>query len=176
MHITKEDYASATGVSEVTVWRRLKGVPFRVPRKRSEKLYPLAGVLPSLKQKEVDSGAVERLAQAAQRPNRDMYVEAEALPIAEAFVSFLGRMPTAEAKERARAVRNQFVVAVAHSPLCHGPTVVANLEALKMLFMLHASVTRWIILGGKPPDVAGMAPAFAVANNCAELDAHEVAA
>ncbi|WP_354545967.1 hypothetical protein [Roseovarius sp. MBR-78] len=169
MYIKIEDYCAATGVSTATAGRRLSDVPFRIPtRGRGRKHFPLAAAVMTLKAKEAD--AVPELVQHARDLCRgDPYVEARALPIAESFVDWCeGGM-----RDRARAAMNGFVVAVSNSRICT-PTIVRNLEPLKALFVLHPDVTRWILVGGNPPDVDNLAPSFAVANNAPALDEYHL--
>jgi len=168
LYIKIEDYCAATGVSTATAGRRLADVPFRIPtRGRGRKHFPLAGAVMTLKAKEVDSGACERLAGAAcDLHGRDLYVEAEALPMAQSFAEWL---PTEAMRNRLRTAQNSFVVAVANSRLC-SPTIVRNLTPLRELFALCPPVLAWTLRGGEAPDIDGIAPAFAVASNEGTLD------
>ena len=169
MYITIETYAAATGTSEATASRRLKGVAYRIPsRERGRRHYHLAAAVQTLKGKEVDAGAVKALTTSARDLfGHDLYVEPEALPLAREFAEWL---PT-EARDRLRAAQNAFVVGVSDSRLCT-PTIVRNLLPLRELFALCPPVLAWVLTGGAPPDVHNLAPAFAVSNNCAALDHH----
>lgn len=168
MYITIDNYACAADVSEATASRRLADVPFRIPtRARGRKFFPLAAAVQTLKAKEIDAGACEALAGAAQDLHgRDLYVEAEALPMAQAFAEWL---PTEGMRNRLRTVQNAFVVAVANSRLC-SPTIVRNLTPLRELFALCPPLLAWVLTGADAPDVEHIAPAFAVASNEAALD------
>jgi len=172
VYITIEDYCAATGVSTATAGRRLADVPFRIPtRGRGRKHFPLAGAVMTLKAKEVDSGAAEALAGAAKDLHgRDLYVEAEALPMAQAFAEWL---PSEAMRNRLRTAQNAFVVAVANSRLC-SPTIVRNLTALRELFALCPPMLVWVLRGGEAPDIDGIAPAFAVASNEGTLDQYHI--
>ena len=168
MYIKIEDYCDATGVSTATAGRRLSDVPFRIPtRAGGRKHFPLAAAVMTLKAKEVDAGACEALAQVAcDLHGRDLYVEAEALPMAQAFAEWL---PTEAMRNRLRTAQNSFVVAVANSRLC-SPTIVRNLTPLRELFALCPPVLSCVLRGGEAPDVDHIAPAFAVASNEGTLD------
>ncbi|KZY47592.1 hypothetical protein A3731_07825 [Roseovarius sp. HI0049] len=172
MYTTIEQYARAAGVSDATASRRLADVPFRIPtRGRGRKHFPLAAAVMTLKGKEVDAGAAERLAQAAcDLHGRDLYVEAEFLPMARDFAEWL---PTEVMRNRLRTAQNSFVVAVANSRLC-SPTIVRNLTPLRELFALCPPVLAWVLRGGEAPDVDGIAPAFAVASNEGTLDQYHI--
>jgi hypothetical protein len=123
----------------------------------------------TLKGKEVDSGACEALAKAAKDLHgKDLYVEAEALGMAQSFAEWL---PTEAMRNRLRTAHDAFVVAVANSRLC-SPTIVRNLEPLKTLFALCPPVLAWVLRGGEVPDIDAIAPAFAVASNEGTLDHH----
>lgn len=168
MYITIEQYARAADVSEATASRRLADVPFRIPtRGRGRKHFPLAGAVMTLKLKEVDAGGAEALAGAAcDLHGRDLYVEAEALPMAQRFAEWL---PTDAMRNRLRTAQNSFVVSVANSRLC-SPTIVRNLTPLRELFAMCPPVLVWVLRGGEAPDIDGIAPAFAVASNEGTLD------
>ena len=168
MYIKIEDYCAATGVSAATAGRRLAEIPFRIPtRAGGRKHFPLAAAVMTLKGKEVDAGACERLAQAAcDLHGRDLYVEAGSLPMARDVAEWL---PTETMRARLRTAQNAFVVAVANSRLC-SPTIVRNLTPLRELFALCPPVLAWVLRGGEAPDVDGIAPAFAVASNEGTLD------
>ncbi|KAA8605926.1 hypothetical protein [Salipiger aestuarii] len=157
MDITLQSYSTAVGVCETTASRRLAGVFHRMRgRKRS---YPLAAALQTLKRKEHHS--IPALVAASQSDRSNLHVEPSALPMAMNFTEWL---PSAAMKERLRAAQNAFVVAVANSPLC-APALVENLDALRMLFVLNDEVLRFVVLGGTPPNIDALAPAFAVTNN-----------
>lgn len=170
MYIKIEDYCAASGVSTATAGRRLAGVPFRIPtRARGRKFFPLAAAVQTLRAKEIDAGACEALAGAAQDLHGgDLYVEAEALPMAQAFAEWL---PTEDMCNRLRTAQNTFVVAVANSRLC-SPTIVRNLTPLRELFALCPPVLAWVLTSADAPDVDAIAPAFAVASNEAALCRH----
>lgn len=169
MYITQEHYARATDVSGPTASRRLRGTPFVIPtRGRGIQWYPLAAAVQTLRAKEMD--AIPDLVQHARDLCRgDPYVEARALPIAESFVDWC----EGDMRDRARAAQNGFVVAVSNSRVCT-PTIVRNLEPLRTMFVLNPDVTRWILVGGNPPDVDNLAPSFAVANNGPGLDEYHM--
>lgn len=168
MYITAEQYARAAEVSEATASRRLKGLPYRIPTKaRGRRWYPLAAAVQTLKAKEIDAGACEALAEGAKDLHgRDLYVEAEALPMAQAVAEWL---PTESMCTRLWTAQNAFVVAVANSRLCT-PAIVRNLTPLRDLFALCPPVLAWVLTGENVPDVDHIAPAFAVASNEAALD------
>lgn len=165
MYTTIERYASAVDTSVATASRRLKGIPFVIPTKgRGVQWYPLAAAVQTLRAKEQDS--IPALVKHARDlyPG-DFYVEPRALPIAESFIGWCeGSM-----RDRARAAQNSFVVAVSNSRICV-PSIIRNLEPLKTLFVLNPEVTRWVLVGGTPPDVDNLAPAFAVSNNGPAID------
>lgn len=168
MYIKIEDYCAATGVSTATAGRRLSDVPFQIPTYgRGRKHFPLAGAVMTLKGKEVDAGACAGLARAAcDLHGRDLYVEAEALPMAQRFAEWL---PTEAMRNRLRTAQNSFVVAVANSRLC-SPTIVRNLTPLRDLFALCPPVLAWVLRGSDAPDIDHISPAFAVASNEGALD------
>jgi hypothetical protein len=167
LYVTTDNYCAATGVSSATAGRRLADIPFRIPTQaRGRKYFPLAAAVMTLKGKEVDAGAYEALAEAASDLHgRDLYVEAEALPMAHVFAEWL---PTV-ARNRLRSAQNSFVVAVANSRLC-SPTIVRNLTPLRELFALCPPVLAWVLTGKNAPDVDAIAPVFAVASNEPALD------
>lgn len=170
MYTTIESYAAATGTSDATASRRLKGVAYRIPsRERGRRYYHLAAAIQTLKAKEIDSGAVKALAASVRDLfGHDLYVEPEALPLAREFAEWL---PTEAMRDRLRAAQNAFVVGVSDSRMCT-PTIVRNLPPLRELFALCPPVLAWVLTGGAPPDAHSLAPAFAVSNNCAALDHH----
>jgi len=157
---TIDRYANAVRVSEATACRRLKGIPFRVPtRGRGIQWYPLGAAVQTLREKEM--GAIEGLTRTARDLDAgDLYIEAPAISIAESFIGWT----TGAARDRLRAAQNGFVVAVSNSRIC-SPAIVRNLDPLRTLFVLNPDVTRWILLGGTPPNVDALAPSFAVVNN-----------
>lgn len=166
MHITLDGYAAVCGIDPSTAGRRLAHAPFRQPkRSHGRKFFALAAALLTLTPHEIAEGAIPAMVRASERLSKDEYLEPEALPMARDFASWL---PDPAMQTRARGGQNAFVVAVANSKLCT-PAIVENLEALRDLFVLNQQVTRWILLGGGPPDVDKLAPAFAVANNDSRL-------
>lgn len=169
MYITLEQYARVIDAADSTASRRLRGIPFVIPAKgRGIQWYPLAAAVQTLRPKE--EGAVPALVTPARDVYAgDLYVEARALPIAESFLDWT----EGDMQARARAAQNSFVVAVSNSRICT-PTIVRNLEPLKMLFVLNPEVTRWVLVGGTPPDVDNLAPSFAVANNGPGLDEYHL--
>ncbi|WOI29131.1 hypothetical protein [Sulfitobacter dubius] len=170
MYITIESYAAATGTSEATASRRLKGVAYRIPyRERGRRYYHLAAAVQTIKAKEIDSGAVKALTESARDLfGHDMHVEPEASPLARAFAEWL---PSKAMRDRLLAAQNAFVMGVGDSRMCT-PTIVRNLPPLRELFALCPPVMAWVLTGGTPPDAQGLAPAFAVSNNCAALNHH----
>ncbi|SFQ56497.1 hypothetical protein SAMN05421853_11093 [Roseivivax halotolerans] len=168
MYISTEEYADAASVSDATAFRRLKGLPYRIPtRGRGRKHFPLAAAVMTLKGKEVDSGAVDALTEAARDLfGHDLYIEPEALPMAHSFAEWL---PSETMRARLRAAQNFFTVAVANSRLCT-PAIVRNLSPLRELFALCPPVLVWVLTGGEAPDIDYIAPAFAVSSNEAALD------
>lgn len=168
MYITIKDYCAATGVSDATASRRLKGLPYCfATRRRGRRGYPLPAAVITLKRKEIDAGAAQALAQAARDLHgRDLYIEAGALPMAREFAEWL---PDNGMRDRLRRAQNAFVVAVANSRLC-SPSIVRNLTPLRDLFALCPTVLAWVLRGGSPPDIDAIAPAFAVASNDAALE------
>jgi len=166
VYTTIEQYASAADVSEATASRRLKGETYRIPTKaRGRRYYHLAAAVQTLKRREIDAGAVCTLVQAAVRLDDDLYIGPEALSLAREFADWL---PEPVMRDRLRMAQNAFVVAVANSRLCT-PAIVQNLGPLRELFVLCPPVLSWVLIGGTPPDIDHIAPAFAVANNSPSL-------
>jgi len=164
LYVTIDSYCAAAGVCADTAGRRLAGVQYRVPpRERGRKYFPLAGAVMTLKRREIDAG-VCALVQAAVRLDDDLYIEPDALPLAREFADWL----PADARDRLRSAQNAFVVAVANSRLCT-PSIVQNLGPLRELFALCPPVLAWVLIGGTPPDIDHIAPAFAVSNNSPAL-------
>lgn len=168
MYITIDTYCAATGVSAATAGRRLADVPFRIPtRARGRKFFPLAAAVTTLKYKESHAGAAQALAEGARDLfGHDLYIEPESLPMARSFAAWL---PEPVMRERLEMALSDFVVTVAHSPLC-SPSIVRNITPLRDLYAICPPIMRWIICGGAVPDTDSIAPAFAVASNEAALD------
>lgn len=167
MYITIEKYAKALEIAESTASRRLKGLPFVMPKNgRGTHWYPLVAVVQTLRG--WDAGREVALVRWSRDMREgDLYIEPAALLLAESFLNWC----EGDMKTRARAARNSFVVAVSNSRICT-PTIVRNIELLKTLFVLNPEVTRWILVGGTPPNVDRLAPSFAVTNNGANLDVY----
>jgi hypothetical protein len=169
LYITIRNYACATGTSEATASRRLKAASHAASGKRGRLYYHLAAAVQTLKYKEIEAGAVVALAASARDLiGHELYVEAKALPLARSFEAWL---PNETMRDRLRAAQNAFVMGVGDSRLC-APTIVCNLSPLSELFALCPPVLAWVLIGGTPPDAHGLAPAFAVSNNCTALDHH----
>lgn len=168
MYTTIEIYATAADLHEESAGRRLRDVAYRIPaHSRGRKHFHLAAALPTLKRRDIDAGVPAKLARmAVNLDGEGLYIEPEALPLALDFAEWL---PTADMRDRLRAARNAFTIAVANSRLC-SPTIVQNLDPLRELFALCPPVMKWILTGGTPPDIDAMGPAFAVASNCATLN------
>jgi len=168
VYITLEQYARAADVSEATASRRLKGLPYRIPTKaRGRRWYPLAAAVTTLKYKESHAGAAQALAQGARDLfGHDLYIEPESLPMARSFAAWL---PEPDTRDRLEMAQSDFVVTVAHSPLC-SPAIVRNITPLRDLYALCPPIMKWTICGGTVPDTDAIAPAFAVASNEAALD------
>ena len=170
MYITIKNYGCATGTSEATASRRLKDAACHAASgERGRLYYHLAAAAQTLKRKEIDAGAVVALtASARDQIGHELYVEAKALPLARGFAEWL---PNESMRDRLRAAQNAFVMGVGDSRMCT-PTIVCNLSPLRELFALCPPVLAWVLTGGSPPDAHGLAPAFAVSNNCTALDHH----
>ena len=120
----------------------------------------------TLKQREIDARAIPALVDSAGILGTGLYIESEMLPTAIDLVEWL---PSEAMRARLREMSGEFIGGVANSPLCT-PTVVRALEPLKALFVLNKDVTAYVLTGDGRPDVADLAPAFAVSNNDALLE------
>lgn len=167
IYTTQADYAEAIGGAVETAGRRLKHVAYRSPSRASgRRFYPVAAAVMTLKQREIDAGAIPALVDSAGILGTALCIEAEMLPTAIDLAEWL---PSEAMRARLREMNAAFVGAVANSPLCT-PTVVRALEPLKSLFVLNKDVTAYVLTGDGSPDVADLAPAFAVSNNDAVLE------
>lgn len=167
LYTTIDTYAQAAGVCDDTAGRRLKHVAYRSPSRASgRRFYPVAAAVMTLKQREIAAGAIPALVDSSGILGTALYIEAEMLPTAIALSEWL---PDEAMRARLREMHAAFVGAVANSPLCT-PTVVRALEPLKTLFVLNKDVTSYVLTGDGRPDVADLAPAFAVSCNDALLE------
>lgn len=176
MFTTIYAYAEAAQIVPSSTSRRLKGIPY-LSRSRGDVLpgdparvgravnwYPLAAVVQTLRKDELD--AIPALVEGAKELHPgDSYVDPRFYYLATPFIRWCGQ----DMRSRARRAQNDFVVAVANSKVC-SPAIVKNLTALREIFVLHPDVTRWILVGGLAPDLAALAPSFAVANNSPSLE------
>lgn len=156
--ITQHQYADAAQCCVETAGRRMRSIPFHVGA-HGVRQYHLAAALVTLKSREIVAGAVPRLAASATAPDDVLFV-GDMLNTARRYVEWLD----APARARLAAVQNSFAVALANSPVCV-PAVVENLEMLRTLIAVQPDVMRHVLADMPAPEMARMAPAFAIVNN-----------
>jgi len=156
MQITVIDYAAATGVHLGTARRRLENVP-RDVRTRPHR-FGLADALLTLKQKEVDDGAMQRLIATVVVQGDRLYV-ADDLATAKKLFSMLPQ----DCRARFDVARSLFFVSVANSAVAV-PSLLESAGILADLLLLQPDVLRCVVGVDATCDVAGIAPAFALVN------------
>jgi hypothetical protein len=159
VNITKKNYARAAACVEETARRRLHATPFHGGA-YGERLYNLGDAAVTMRPREVNGGAVERLAAYAAAPAGVQFVGADKLDTAQRLIAFL----PAEMATRYQDIRRMFFVAVANSNICAGP-IVENIGHLSDLFILQPDILVHVLGAAPRPDVHSIAPAFSLVNN-----------
>ena len=166
MNITVFDYADAVGVHLGTARRRLERVPRNV-RSRPHR-YGLADALLTLKRKEIDDGAMRRLVATVVVQGDRLYV-ADDVTTAKALFALLPQ----ECRARFDVARSLFFSSVANSAMAV-PYIVESVGTTSDLLLLQPDVLRCVVGVDATCDVAGIAPAFALAN-CRNANFEEAA-
>lgn len=166
MNITVFDYADAVGVHLGTARRRLERVPRNV-RSRPHR-YGLADALLTLKRKEIDDGAMRRLVATVVVQGDRLYV-ADDVTTAKALFALLPQ----ECRARFDVARSLFFASVANSAMAV-PYIVESVGTTSDLLLLQPDVLRCVVGVDATCDVAGIAPAFALAN-CRNTNFEEAA-
>ena len=166
MNITVFDYADAVGVHLGTARRRLERVPRNV-RSRPHR-YGLADALLTLKRKEIDDGAMRRLVATVVVQGDRLYV-ADDVTTAKALFALLPQ----DCRARFDVARSLFFASVANSAMAV-PYIVESVGTTSDLLLLQPDVLRCVVGVDATCDVAGIAPAFALAN-CRNTNFEEAA-
>jgi hypothetical protein len=161
---TQQNYCAAAGCCIETVGRRLKSIAYSPGPPYGTRHYPLAQAVTTLRPREIEKGAVERLVATATVSDDSLYVgSSDALDVACNLIEWLPD----NMRTRAVAAQNNFISGVANSRLCT-PAVVENLGTLQALVILQPDVLRHV-LTAMPADIERIAPAFALVNNSANM-------
>lgn len=166
MNITVCDYIAAAGVTPATARRRLANVShFRVSKTYR---YSLPEALVTLKEKEINRGALQAMTAAADEREDRLYVGDHL----QTALLLRDKLPPNE-RARFAVVRNFFFSSVAHSSV-GVPSVVSRIGDLADLFLLQPDTLKFVLGLQEEYDIDAIAPAFVLVN-CNNINMREAA-